>query len=113
MLTDLVKMTGLSIFEILMQTLALICFSFTLSLKIENIIELSWWKVFSPLFITDALTVYFSFIVFIRSYHSTSIKKDAYKRGVWNLITLALLSTFEVRRFIFILFKIFSSFIYF
>ena len=36
----------------------------------------TWWVVFSPLFISDALNAYFCVIVFIRMYIDVSLSKN-------------------------------------
>ena len=92
---------------------ALVCFTaFTilLTLKVEvwnnldpdystgdNLTEessVSWWVVFSPLFISDALNAYFCVIVFIRMYLEGSYKA-ALIRALWSLFMLALLFIFK------------------
>ena len=54
----------------------------------------SWWVVFSPLFISDALNAYFCVIVFIRMYLEGSYKA-ALIRALWSLFMLALLFIFK------------------
>ena len=96
MLPDLVKITGLSIFEILLQSVGLIVFLGMLALKLENIYNITWWYVFCPLLVANGLCLYFSFIVFIRSYNSQSHKTGAYKRAIWILLAYSLLIVHEV-----------------
>jgi ribonuclease P/MRP protein subunit RPP20 len=74
-LKELLRWLGLTVFEI---WIALVCFTiFTvlLTLKIENIVgdSLTWWIVFTPLFVSDALNAYFCVIVFIRMYLEVKI----------------------------------------
>jgi len=96
MLPDLVKITGLSIFEILLQSVGLIVFLGMLALKLENIYNITWWYVFCPLLVANGLCLYFSFIVFIRSYNSQSHKTGAYKRAIWILLAYSLLIVHEL-----------------
>ena len=56
--------------------------------------DVSWWIVFSPLFISDALNAYFCVIVFIRMYLEGSYKA-ALIRALWSLFMLALLFIFK------------------
>ena len=91
-LDELLRWLGLTVFEIWIALVCFIAFTVLLTLKVEgifgesdpNLIEpkidqsnhdllstdsrsnVSWWIVFSPLFISDALNAYFCVIVFIR-----------------------------------------------
>ena len=67
-LREVLRWLGLTVFEI---WIALVCFTvFTVlvTLKVEQVADssLTWWLVFSPLFVSDALNAYFCVIVFIR-----------------------------------------------
>lgn len=106
-LRELLRWLGLTVFEI---WIALVCFTiFTvlLTLKVENVFGSypsetnlfdnnypSWWVVFSPLFVSDALNAYFCVIVFIRMYIDGSYK-SALVRALWSLFMLALLFIFK------------------
>jgi len=62
--------------------------------NLEQDSPVSWWVVFSPLFISDALNAYFCVIVFIRMYIEGSYKA-ALIRALWSLFMLALLFIFK------------------
>ena len=68
------------------------------SLRGDDILEqastVSWWVIFAPLFISDALNAYFCVIVFIRMYLEGSYKA-ALIRALWSLFMLALLFIFK------------------
>ena len=70
-LKELLRWLGLTVFEIWVGLLFFTVFTVLLTLKVENVVDsdtLTWWHVFSPLFISDALNSYFCVIVFIRMY---------------------------------------------
>jgi ribonuclease P/MRP protein subunit RPP20 len=95
-LKELLRWLGLTVFEI---WIALVCFTiFTvlLTLKIENIVgdSLTWWIVFTPLFVSDALNAYFCVIVFIRMYLEGSYK-SALVRALWSQFMISLLFVFK------------------
>ncbi|OQV11525.1 hypothetical protein BV898_14181 [Hypsibius exemplaris] len=90
--------TGLSPFELLWQTLAVALFSVLLALKTDGVSQygdMSWTKVFVPLFVANCVNAYFIAIVFIRSVLTGQVKK-ALQRSGWTLVFLALLSIYHV-----------------
>ena len=59
-LKELLKWLGLTVFEIWVGLLSFTVFTVLLTLKVEKVFDsLTWWQVFSPLFISDALNSYF------------------------------------------------------
>ncbi len=86
-LKEIIKWFGLTAFEIWLNLVTLFVFSIVAVLKHEEVITVSWWKVFVPIFAADGLNAYFCGIVFIRMY------KDAKYRaaGMRLLSSLALL----------------------
>lgn len=109
-LSELLRWLGLTVFEIWVALVCFIAFTVLLTLKVEvwkdqssdnspetNLDQestVSWWLVFSPLFISDALNAYFCVIVFIRMYLEGSYKA-ALIRALWSLFMLALLFIFK------------------
>jgi len=118
-LSELLRWLGLTVFEIWIALVCFTAFTVLLTLKVEvwnshesdfsliqaetgsslrNNLEqdspVSWWVVFSPLFISDALNAYFCVIVFIRMYIEGSYKA-ALIRALWSLFMLALLFIFK------------------
>merc|ERR1719458_1742899 len=94
-LKELLKWLGLTVFEIWVGLLSFTVFTVLLTLKVEKVFDsLTWWQVFSPLFISDALNSYFCVIVFIRMYLEGAYKA-ATTRALWSLFMLALLFIFK------------------
>nr|CAB3267067.1 transmembrane protein 203-like [Phallusia mammillata] len=92
---ELLKLVGFSVFELWMQTLAVIIFTIFLTLKVEEAIDWSWWSIFIPLFTADGCSLYFSTIVFIRAI-AAGDKTNAYRRALWVASCLALLFLFKM-----------------
>ncbi|XP_014243989.1 transmembrane protein 203 [Cimex lectularius] len=92
-LEELLTWLGLSLFELWLNLVSLCLFSILLALP-SSILE-SWWVVFSPLFIADALNAYFSIIVLIRMYLE-ALYKVAVLRGLWSFCFIFALFTFEL-----------------
>ncbi len=75
--------------------LAALIFSILLALKLEDLLSISWWTVFVPLFACDALVAYFDAIVFIRMYLDGELEV-ALKRVILNGCVLLLLSIYKI-----------------
>jgi len=95
-LKELLSWLGLTVFEV---WTALVCFCFftvllTLKVELESFSQVSWWTIFSPLFVSDAFNAYFCIIVFIRQYLKQSYKA-AFIRALWSLLMLGLLFIFK------------------
>jgi ribonuclease P/MRP protein subunit RPP20 len=94
-LKELLKWLGLTVFEIWVGLLFFTVFTVLLTLKVEKVFDsLTWWQVFSPLFISDALNSYFCVIVFIRMYLEGAYK-SALIRALWSQFMIALLFVFK------------------
>ena len=96
-LRELLRWLGLTVFEIWTALLCFTVFTVLLTLRVENIISeegLSWWNVFLPLFVSDALNAYFCVIVFIRTYLEGAYK-PAFIRALWSLFMISLLFVFK------------------
>jgi len=94
-LRELLRWLGLTVFEIWIGLLFFTVFTVLLTLKVENVVEsLTWWHVFSPLFISDALNSYFCVIVFIRMYLEGACG-SALIRALWSQFMIALLFVFK------------------
>jgi len=55
--------------------------------------DLTWWQVFSPLFISDVLNCYFCTIAWIRMYVEGANGKIS--RGVWSYLRILCLTSFK------------------
>jgi len=94
-LRELLRWLGLTVFEIWVGLLFFTVFTVLLTLKVESVVgSLTWWHVFSPLFISDALNSYFCVIVFIRMYLEGAYK-SALIRALWSQFMIALLFVFK------------------
>ena len=68
-LKELLRWLGVTIFEIFVAFSCFAVFTILLVLKLESsgpLREASWWWIFAPLFISDAVNTYFCVIIFIR-----------------------------------------------
>jgi len=95
-LRELLRWLGLTVFEIWIGLLFFTVFTVLLTLKVDKVVDeyLSWWHVFSPLFISDALNSYFCVIVFIRMYLEGACG-SALIRALWSQFMIALLFVFK------------------
>lgn len=93
-LNEIVLWIGLTLFEIWVNLVSVTIFSVLLALKIDSILTESWWVIFSPLFISDALNAYFCVIIFIRMSLYNSLKISLY-RASWSAIFLGLTFVFK------------------
>ncbi|XP_077290773.1 transmembrane protein 203 [Arctopsyche grandis] len=93
-LNEIVLWIGLTLFEIWINLVSVTIFSVLLALKIDGILTGSWWVIFSPLFISDALNAYFCVIIFIRMSLYNSLKISLY-RASWSAIFLGLTFVFK------------------
>nr|CDJ96386.1 Protein T07A9.12, isoform b [Haemonchus contortus] len=67
-----------------------------LALKIHQVCAMSYWLVFSPLFIASAFNSYFVFIIFVRSVFEYKDFKGPVLKFGFNVMRLALIALFEV-----------------
>lgn len=94
-LRELVKWLGVTVFEIAVNLIAVTVFAVLAVLNYENLISVSWWTVFIPLFVCDGLNSYFCAIIFIRMYLD-GIYKNAALRALWSFSVLVLLFVFKL-----------------
>lgn len=90
---ETVALLGMTLFEIWVKITSLIFFLTLLALQRDGLIDQSWWIIFSPLFVADALNAYFSVIVAIRMHLNEA---NPLKRSAWSFLSLTLLFSFEV-----------------
>jgi len=93
-LQELGQWLGVTAYEIWVWLTSLAVFTILLSLKLDGNMNLTWWIVFSPLFIGDALNAYFVVTVFIRMYIAKRVR-PATLRTLWSLLQLVLVFLFE------------------
>lgn len=94
-LNEIVQWLGMTAFEIWTHLVTLLVFSVMAVLKYESVINLSWWSVFTPLYIADGLNCYFCIIVFIRMVKETELRA-AVIRFLSSMLYLTLLFVFKI-----------------
>ncbi|KFD54872.1 hypothetical protein M514_04306 [Trichuris suis] len=86
-LTEIIRVLGVTVFELWMQLAGALMFSVLLVLKMELGLPWSWCTVFSPLFVVSVLNAFFTLIVFLRQYFG----EESVKLAAFRLITVGLL----------------------
>jgi hypothetical protein len=72
---EILRWLGLTVFEIVVAVVCFTVFTILLTLKLEGVVDVpSFWIVFAPLFVSDALNAYFCVIIFIRMYIDVSLR---------------------------------------
>ena len=94
-LNEIVQWLGMTAFEILTHLVTLMVFSILAVLKYESAISISWWSVFTPLFIADGLNCYFCMIIFIRMVKESDLR-SAGIRFLSSMLYLTLLFVFKI-----------------
>lgn len=92
---EIVVWIGVTLFEAWIHTVCITVFLLFMTLKLDGILVRSWWVIFSPLFVGNALSAYFCVIGFIRMYLE-GLHKHAVIRTIWSLSFLLLMTIFEV-----------------
>ncbi|XP_039256667.1 transmembrane protein 203-like [Styela clava] len=94
---DVIKWLGFSSFEIFIQLSCLLVCTILIMCKVEleSFADISWWRIFIPMFAADGMTLYFSTIVFIRTFHKGN-HKEAFRRVLWVSLLLVLLFLFKM-----------------
>ncbi|WKY06813.1 hypothetical protein Q1695_006752 [Nippostrongylus brasiliensis] len=95
-LSELIYWTGLTVFELWLHATSILVSLIMLALKTHQICVMSYWIVFSPLFIASAFNSYFVFIVFVRSVFEYKDFKGPILKFGFNVMRLALIALFEV-----------------
>ena len=93
-LQELNQWLGITVYEIAVWLSSIIVFSILLTLKLDVDVEMSWWLVFTPLFVGDALNGYFIIIVCIRMYVTRKMRPALLRTG-WSLVQLFLIFLFQ------------------
>jgi len=94
-LQEIGQWLGVTAYEIFIWIISLIVFSILLCLKCDTEdSDMSWWLVFSPLFIGDAVNFYFIITVFIRMILEKKTR-PATMRVIWSVVLLSLVILFE------------------
>jgi len=94
-LKELCRWMNVTPIELFLLLTATLIFSFLTALKLDEVIELSWWTLFSLYFVADGMLCYFSVIVFIRQFFRGRYKIAAV-RALWSFAQL--LSIFALKQ---------------
>ena len=94
-LEELVFWLRMTAFELWLQLVSVLLFSVLAVLKYEDVLPISWWRAFIPLFTCDGLSAYFCVIVFIRQYMREDIKV-AFLRFLASGLSIVLLFLFKL-----------------
>lgn len=102
-LDEIVQWIGLTVFEIWVNLLSLLIFLVILTLKLDSaylsvymsLPSITWWNVFTPLFIADGLNAYFCVIILIRT-HFIGNYKEAFVRASWSTTFLMFYFLFKL-----------------
>ncbi|XP_022704577.1 transmembrane protein 203-like isoform X2 [Varroa jacobsoni] len=94
-LKELCLWLGLTPLEILILLFATLIFSFFAALKLDGLLDVTWWRLFTIYFVADGLICYFCVIVFIRQYFLGQYKAAAV-RALWSLVQLLALFAFKL-----------------
>ncbi|VDO36812.1 unnamed protein product [Brugia timori] len=93
--SECIRWTGITIFEIWLHAVGLLTFSVLIVMKIEIYSSLTYWHVFTPLFIATALNLYFLFIVLIRAIVEEKQCKDPILKHAFSWLRLVMIGIFE------------------
>ena len=94
-LKEIEKWLQITVFEMSIACVSALVFAILLALKMENVLESTWWTIFTPLYACDALVAYFDLIVFIHLYKANE-RNMAVKRIMINTAIILLLVIYKV-----------------
>ncbi|VDK87851.1 unnamed protein product [Litomosoides sigmodontis] len=94
-ITECIRWTGITIFEIWLHAVGLLIFSILVVMKIEAYSSLTYWHVFTPLFVVTALNLYFLFIVLVRAVVEEKQCKDPILKHAFSWLRLVMIGLFE------------------
>ena len=94
-LKEVVYLLGMTVFELWIYIISFIIFTIFLTLKLEQVWDISWWVIFTPLFTCNGLHAYFATIVFIRLYLDQDLRVAAL-RLLWSGLLVALIFIFQI-----------------
>ncbi|VDN04585.1 unnamed protein product [Thelazia callipaeda] len=92
---ECIRWTGVTIFELWLHTIGLFIFSVLIVIKIELNSSLTYWHVFTPLFIASALNLYFLFIVLVRAVVEEKQCKDPIIKHAFSWLRIIMIGIFE------------------
>lgn len=93
-LKEATRLLGLTPIEIWLHLIGVTLFSITFMLKIESLVNLNWWLVFTPLFAVDGIHCYFVYVVLLRMLLA-GMYKTAPLKALWSCTILGLHFAFK------------------
>uniref|UniRef100_A0A915DGT0 Transmembrane protein n=1 Tax=Ditylenchus dipsaci TaxID=166011 RepID=A0A915DGT0_9BILA len=95
--SEITKWTGITVFEILLHCVALLLTTILIVVKWYSLFtSITYWHMFSPLFVASALNCYFLFIVFVRMIIEERQFKRAFVSNSFNFLRAIMLWLFEL-----------------
>ncbi|MCP9262003.1 Transmembrane protein [Dirofilaria immitis] len=93
--SECIRWTSVTIFEIWLHAIGLLVFSVLVVVKTEVYSALTYWDVFTPLFIVTVLNLYFLFIVLVRAVVEEKQCKDPILKHAFSWLRLVMIGIFE------------------
>lgn len=93
-LKETTRLLGLTAIEMLFHIIGISIFSILFVLRMEQVVTLNWWLVFTPLFAADGIHCYFVYVVLLRMLLA-GMYKAAPLRALWSYTILALHFAFK------------------
>ncbi|MFH4978833.1 hypothetical protein AB6A40_005542 [Gnathostoma spinigerum] len=94
-LSEIIRWTNITVFELWLHSVGLLCASILLTLKIELNTNITYWQVFAPLFIATGFDVYFLFIAVTRSIVDERGYKNSFLKFAFGWLRLIMTGIFE------------------
>uniref|UniRef100_A0AC35G2J1 Uncharacterized protein n=1 Tax=Panagrolaimus sp. PS1159 TaxID=55785 RepID=A0AC35G2J1_9BILA len=95
-LQEMTKWTGVTSFELFLHVTALLISTVLLAGKWLKFNYITFWQIFTPLFVSSALNIYFLFIIFVRSLIEYKQFKNAFLGSVFNFLRVFMFSIFLI-----------------
>uniref|UniRef100_A0A914YP37 Uncharacterized protein n=1 Tax=Panagrolaimus superbus TaxID=310955 RepID=A0A914YP37_9BILA len=93
---EITKWTGVTPFELFLHITAFLISTVLLAGKWLKFNYITYWQIFTPLFIASALNIYFLFIIFVRSLIENKQFKNAFLGSVFNFIRVFMITIFLI-----------------
>uniref|UniRef100_A0A914ZL97 Transmembrane protein n=1 Tax=Parascaris univalens TaxID=6257 RepID=A0A914ZL97_PARUN len=94
-IVEVIRWTNITIFELWLHCVGILIFSILLTVKLELYSGISYWYVFTPLFVASAFNGYFLFIVFVRTIIDEKDCKAPFLKYAFSWLRLVMLGVFE------------------
>lgn len=96
-LHELCRIIGVTPFELFISLLSWLTFSILICVKLEALLDMSWAKVFIPLFINNSIHWYFTTIVFVRRLRLGALRPGVIiPRYIASLLSIIMILTTQI-----------------